>query len=64
MLILTRKAGQAIHINDEIIVSILDVKGQQARIGIAAPKHIAVHREEVYRRIIKQSTDNTGNSGL
>ncbi len=59
MLILTRRAGQTIHINDEIIVSILNVKGQQACIAIKAPKQVAVHRGEVYRRIAKQSTDNS-----
>jgi carbon storage regulator len=59
MLILMRRAGQAFRINDDIIVTIVEISGQQARIGIKAPKQLAVHREEVYRRIAKQSTDNS-----
>lgn len=51
MLILTRKTGESINIGDEITVTILGVQGMQVRLGINAPKNIAVHREEIYKRI-------------
>ena len=53
MLILTRKLGETIRIADEIKVTFLEIKGKQVRIGIDAPKHIAIHREEVYQMIQK-----------
>ena len=51
MLILTRKKGEQLMIGDEIVITIVDVKGPQIRVGIEAPKSIPVHREEVYLRI-------------
>ncbi len=51
MLILTRKVGEKLKIGEEIDVVILGVKGNQVRIGIQAPNHISVHREEIYLRI-------------
>ena len=51
MLILTRRTGESVMIGDEVTVTILDIKGNQARIGITAPKDIAVHREEIYKKI-------------
>ncbi len=51
MLILTRKVGESIVINDDIKVTILGVKGMQVRIGIDAPKDVQVHREEIFKRI-------------
>ena len=51
MLILTRRCGETIKINDDIDITILGVKGNIVRIGIAAPKDVSVHREEIYEKI-------------
>lgn len=47
MLVLTRRTGQSIMIGDDIVVTVLEVKGDQIRLGISAPRDVAVHREEV-----------------
>ena len=59
MLILTRRVGETIRINDDISVTVLGVKGSQVRIGVNAPEPVAVHREEIYQRIQdeKQAAD-------
>jgi carbon storage regulator len=51
MLILTRRVGESLKIGDEVTVTVLALKGNQVRIGVAAPKSVAVHREEVFERI-------------
>ena len=59
MLILTRKDNESLFIGDDIQITVLGVKGNQVRIGINAPKDIAVHREEVYSRIKLQNSSNS-----
>ena len=54
MLILTRRVGEAVMIGDEVSITVLGVKGNQVRLGINAPRSIAVHREEIYRRIKRE----------
>ena len=55
MLILTRRERESLKIGDDVTVTVLGIKGGQVRIGVAAPKHIPVHREEVYQRICAEN---------
>lgn len=54
MLILTRRVGETLMIGDQVSVTVLGVKGNQVRIGINAPKDVAVHREEIFQRIKRE----------
>ena len=57
MLILTRRVGETLVIGDDIVVTVLSIKGNQVRVGVKAPKEISVHREEVLERINLPQSD-------
>jgi len=57
MLILTRRVGETLMVGDEVTVTVLGVKGNQVRLGVNAPKDVAVHREEIYERIKREQGD-------
>lgn len=58
MLILTRRVGETVMIGDEVTVTVLGVKGNQVRLGVNAPRSVAVHRQEIYDRIQKEEAAN------
>ena len=58
MLILTRRVGETLMVGDEVSVTVLGVKGNQVRLGVNAPKEVAVHREEIYDRIKREHDDD------
>ena len=60
MLILTRRVGETVMIGNEVTVTVLGVKGNQVRIGVNAPKDVAVHREEIYERIKREQDPHAG----
>jgi carbon storage regulator len=62
MLILTRRVGETVMIGNEVTVTVLGVKGNQVRIGVNAPKDVAVHREEIYERIKREEDRDSRSS--
>ena len=59
MLILTRRTGETIRVGDDIAITVLGVKGNQVRIGVAAPKDVTVHREEIWNRVQEEQREYT-----
>lgn len=64
MLILTRRVGETLIIGDNVVITVLGVKGNQVRIGINAPKDVSIHREEIYNRIHQDPDDATESKEL
>jgi len=57
MLILTRRVGETVMIGNDVTVTVLGVKGNQVRVGVNAPRDVAVHREEIFERIKREVED-------
>lgn len=66
MLVLTRKVGESIRINDNVCITVIEIDGRNVKIGVEAPRSIAIHREEVYLRIQEENRKaaNAGNSDV
>ena len=64
MLILTRRVGETLVIGDDVNVTVLGVRGNQVRLGVNAPKEVAVHREEIYQRIQKENDSDISSSDV
>ncbi|MEY3175205.1 MAG: Carbon storage regulator [Planctomycetota bacterium] len=62
MLVLSRKVNQKIVINGNIVVTVVDIRGDNVRLGIQAPRDVSVHREEILRAILQEESLNPGNS--
>tara|TARA_R110002110_G_scaffold415854_1_gene658309 strand:+ start:41073 stop:41270 length:198 start_codon:yes stop_codon:yes gene_type:complete len=64
MLIISRRTGESLMVGDDVVVTVLGVKGNQVQIGVTAPRDQAVHREEIYQKVKRdQSTPSEGNKG-
>jgi len=58
MLVLSRKQDEVIRIGDDILVTVVDIRGDKVRIGVEAPIDVAVHRQEIYERVLKEREDS------
>lgn len=63
MLVLSRERGETVNIGDEIEVTVIDIRGDKVRLGVSAPRHVAVHRKEVYEAIKRQQKEAAGAQG-
>ena len=63
MLILSRKIGEEICIGDTVELTVLEVRGGKVRLGFSAPAEVTIHREEVFRRVMRESSDATFGQG-
>ncbi len=63
MLVLTRRVSETIMIGDDVRVTVVGVKGNQVRLGITAPAVVAVHREEIYKRVQAEKASASGGEG-
>ena len=64
MLVLTRRADESIVIGEDVVVTVLEVRGDHVRLGITAPRHVAVHREEVYAEVQQANRAAASSSAL
>ena len=62
MLILTRRMNETLMVGDDVRVTVLGISGNQVRIGVQAPRHIPVHRQEIYEKIKKEESSKSGSS--
>ena len=63
MLVLSRRVGESVMIGDDVVVTVLDVRGEVVRLGVAAPRSVAVHREELLTDVAKANQTAAGNTG-
>ncbi|MGB5718220.1 MAG: carbon storage regulator CsrA [Gammaproteobacteria bacterium] len=56
MLILTRRVNEKLMVGDDVTVTVLSISGNQVRIGVNAPRHVPVHREEIYEKVKRQES--------
>ena len=59
MLVLSRKKNESIVINDDVVITVIEVRGDKVRLGIQAPREIPVHRKEVLDAILRESQDDS-----
>lgn len=57
MLVLSRRANESLMIGEDVVITVLEVRGDQVRLGIKAPRSVAVHREEVYAELVRQNQE-------
>lgn len=63
MLVLTRKAGESIVIGNEVVITVLEVRGGQIRLGVDAPRNLAVHRAEIYQQVMEENQNAANQAG-